>query len=248
MRAQELTAKAGHRSPPLKDGGERSAALRLLETYAALAERREHLFADVLKGQMPRQWSHYPEDDAIDQESGFQWFYHSHAPQDRPGAAEHGHIHLFARRNLWARRLRSTREMDFGKLGGEPATSENTRHLLAIGFDAKGIPTTLFTVNSWVTGDRMLSAGLTADLLDGIKLETGYQCIDAVIESLVRLCGAELQQLLARRDQALLSWPGESVLSDEKLEVLSEIVINLDAKLSFNQSRLSRARQRHRED
>lgn len=232
MRAQELTAKASHRSPPLKDGGERLAALRLLETYAALAERREHLFGDLLKGQMPRQWSHYPEDDAIDQESGFQWFYHSHAPQDRPGAAEHGHIHLFARRNLWGRRLRSTREMDFGKLGGEPATSENTRHLLAIGFDAKGIPTTLFTVNSWVTGDRMLSAGLTSELLEGMKLDTGNEAVDAMIESLARLYRDQIRELMAQRDEALFAWRGHNVLSDEKLELLSEISINVDERLS----------------
>lgn len=248
MRAQELTAKAGRRSPPSKDGCERAAALRLLETYSALAERGEHLFGDMLQGQMPRQWSHYPEDDAIDQESGFQWFYHSHARQDRPGAAEHGHIHLFARRKLWTRRLRSAQEMNFAKFVGEPAALENTRHLLAIGFDAKGIPKALFTVNSWVTGDRMLSAGLTSELLAGVKLDTGYECVDAVVESLVHLCGAELEQLLVQRDQALLSWQGKNVLSDEKLEVLSEIVIDVDEKLSISDPSSSRAWQRHRED
>ena len=71
----------------------------------------------------------------------------------RAGASEHGHIHLFARRKLWARRLRSAREIEFAKLTGEPAETESTRHLLTIGFDAEGIPTSLFTVNSWVTGD-----------------------------------------------------------------------------------------------
>src|ERR1035437_3391017 len=172
---------------PSVDGDERVAALRLLETYADLAQRGVHLFEDLLRGQMPRQWNHYPQGDAIDQESGFHWFYHSHSPEDRPGASEHGHIHLFARRKLWVRRLRSTCDIEFAKWTGEPAATENTRHLLTIGFDAKGIATTLFTVNSWVTGDRMLSAGLTSELLSAMKLNTSNEAVDTVIESLVGL-------------------------------------------------------------
>ncbi|MDR3370419.1 MAG: hypothetical protein P4L88_14830 [Rhodoferax sp.] len=173
VRAEELMAGSGHRTLPPIDGGEKAVGLRLLETYAGLAEQGAHLFVDLLGGQMPKQWSHYPEDDAIDRASGFHWFYHSHSPQDRPAVSEHGHIHLFARRKLWARRLRSAREIEFAKLTGGPAVAENTRHLLSTGFDAKGIPTTLFTVNSWVTGDRMLSAGLSYELLADMKLDTG---------------------------------------------------------------------------
>jgi hypothetical protein len=225
-------SKAVRPSSPSIDGGERVAALRLLETYANLAQRGAHLFEDLLGGQMPRQWNHYPQDDAIDQESGFHWFYHSHSPDDRPGASEHGHIHLFARRKLWARRLRSTCDIAFAKLTAEPAATQNTRHLLTIGFDAKGIATTLFTVNSWVTGDRMLSAGLTSELLCAMKLNTGNEAVDTVIESLVGLYRDEIHELLNQRDKALFAWKGNNVLSDEKLELLSEMAINVDAKLS----------------
>jgi len=232
VRSEELMARTGRRSLPSKDGAMRAAGLRLLETYAELARQGSHLFGDLLEGQMPRQWSHYPEDDAIDHDSGFHWFYHSHSPEDRPGASEHGHIHLFARRKLWSRRQRSTREMGFAKLKAEPAATENTRHLLTIGFDAKGIPTTIFTVNSWVTGDRMLSSGLTLELLSDIKLDTGNRAVDTVIESLVRLYQDEIGDLLARRDEILFGWSGVNVLSDEKLELLSEVDINVDAKLA----------------
>ena len=41
--------------------------------------------------------------------------------------------------------------------------------------------------NSWVTGDLLLSAKTTADLLDQIKLCTGNDVVDAVIKSSVRL-------------------------------------------------------------
>ena len=215
-------------APPVWEVGVGS---RLLETYAALAGRGEHLFAGLLGGRAPTQWAHYPDDDAIDGARRYQWFYHSHSPEDRPGALEHGHIHLFARRALWGRRLRSKSERKFAKLCGDPASDANTRHLLAIGFDAKGLPISLFTVNSWVTGDLMLGADLTMELLMSMVLDTGHPEVDAVVESTVRLYLPELCGLMAARDQALAAHVGPDKLADEGLELLSEIAVDLDATL-----------------
>ena len=208
------------------------APRRLLRTYAALAARGEHLLQGVLDGQRPRQWHHYPEDDAIDEASGYQWFYHSHAPEDRPGAKEHGHFHLFARRQLWARRLQSKAEKAFSTLTGNPDQRVETRHLLAIGMDAKGVPINLFTVNSWVTGDLMLSAPGTERLLGALRLDTGHPDIDAVLESVVALCLPEIRQLLAARDSALSTRPARGVLAERGLEILSAVAIDLDRKLA----------------
>lgn len=219
-------------SPASRIGTQAAAGSHLLGTYAGLAHRGDHLFGNLLGGESPKQWSHYPDDDAIDNVSGFQWFYHSHSPEDRPGAAEHGHIHLFARRKLWSRRLSSAREIQFATLGGGLNDDPNTRHLLTIGLDAKGVPMSLFTVNSWVTGDLMLSARTSVDLLKKIKLETGNEDVDSVIESIVRLYRSEIRELLERRDAALFSWGRPNVLSDESLEVLSELAISVDAKLA----------------
>lgn len=212
-------------------GGNLAASMRLLETYAGLAQRGEHLLDSLLNGQAPRQWGHYPEDDAIDPSSGFQWFYHSHSQEDRPESAEHGHIHLFARRKLWARRLRSASELKFAELAERAMPRVNTRHLMSIGFDAKGVPNSLFTVNSWVTGDLMLSAQTTAKLLDEMTLDTGNGRIDGVIECIVQLCKQEIRSLLADRDQQLFKRQAPGLLQDESLELLSEIAIDLDAKL-----------------
>ncbi len=231
VRAHALMGKASRSSRASSHAAQVAAGSRLLETYAGLAQRGAHLFGELLGGQTPKQWNHYPDDDAIDQGTGFQWFYHSHSPEDRPGAFEHGHIHLFARRKLWSRRLHSVREIEFGKLGSG-ASNPNTRHLLAIGLDAKGVPVSLFTVNSWVTGDLMLTAKTTADLLDRIRLDTGHPDVDAVVESLVRLCRVEIRTLLAQRDSALWAWPTPAVLTNERLDVLSELPICIDAKLA----------------
>ncbi|QCX48255.1 hypothetical protein E7Z57_03565 [Ralstonia pseudosolanacearum] len=240
VRTEELTSmkKVPPRSP--QPDAALAAGLRLLETYAGLAERGEHLLSRLLAGHAPRQWAHYPEDDAIDYSSGYQWFYHSHSPEDRPGAVEHGHIHLFARQPLWGRRLCSGSERAFAALSGNPSTTPTTRHLLTIGLDAKGLPISLFTVNSWVTGDLMLGADLTLELLASMTLDTGHPEVDAVIASVARLCAAELQVLMQRRDDALRSHSGPDKLQDEALELLSELRINLDAKLSALSTRRSR--------
>lgn len=223
VRAGELMAAA--RNP--------ATGPRLLETYAGLAERGEHLMGKLLGGEPPRQWRHYPDDDAIDAERGYQWFYHSHAPEDRPGAVtEHGHIHLFARRKLWSRRLRSVKELEFASIADNPDELVNTRHLIGLGLDAKGIPISLFTVNSWVTGDLMLSASNTALLLEQMTLDTGHREIDAVIECVIKLYRAEIRALLDQRDQLLFLRGPPGILRDESLEVLSEITIHIDSKLA----------------
>lgn len=232
MRAEELMRRPGRPPQLSRESLSRAAGARLLETYADLARRGEHLFSGLLAGEVPRQWSHYPEDDARDQDNGFQWFYHSHSPQDRPGSAEHGHIHLFARRKLWSRRLRSAHELEFSSLADDPHVPVSTRHLLCIGFDAKGLPITLFTVNSWVTGDLMLSAPTTLNLLDRLALNTGHAEVDAVIVGVVKLCRAEIRSMLEARDRLLMAKRKSGILRDESLEVLSERLIDLDEKLA----------------
>lgn len=207
------------------------AGQRLLAVYTDLAWRGEHLLTQLLADKIPKQWAHYPENDAIDHQRAYQWFYHSHSPEDRPAASEHGHIHLFARKPLWSRRLRAKSERAFAELCGNPSLKPTTRHLLTIGFNAKGLPISLFTVNSWVTGDLMLSHTSTLGLLTSMQLNTDYPEIDIVIQSIVQLCVPELQILMQQRDLALQQHQGSYKLADETLELLSEMSIDLDEKL-----------------
>lgn len=217
---------------PRAAGSHQVACLRLLQTYAELAQRKQHLLGNLLGEELPLQWTHYPENDAIDYVSGFQWFYHSHSAEDRSDSSEHGHIHLFARRKLWSRRLRSGTELQFTELTGSTDQQVNTRHLLCISFNSTGIPIALFTVNSWVTGDLMLSAKTTIHLLDKLKLDTGNSHIDTVIMSVVTLCKEEIRRLLETRDQQLLKAPKLGLLDNKSLECLSTIPIDLDDKLT----------------
>jgi len=93
------------------------------------------------------------------------------------------------------------------------------------------LPISLFTVNSWVTGDQMLSAKLTMQLLASIQLKTGHPRVDAVIECVIHLCQPEIQSVLRQRDTTVASFSGANKLQDEGLELLSEQPIDLDEKL-----------------
>lgn len=224
MRSEELSL----RKPRQVRGNRAEAAAQLLGVYAELAERGEHLLGRLLAGGPPRQWERLPADDAIDSAGLYQWFYHCHGPEDRPGDAEHGHLHLFARRALWAQLATSRDERAFHELCGRPKQDPETRHLLAIGLDAKGVPISLFTVNCWVTGDLMLSAARTARLLSDIALDTGHPEIDRMVVSVIQLCERDIQRLLAARDAALATRAPGAALEDETLEILSEERLDLD--------------------
>ena len=93
--------------------------------------------------------------------------------------------------------------MEFASLADDPNQQVSTRHLLSIGLDAKAIPMSLFTVNSWVTGDLMLSASNTALLLAQMTLDTGNEDVDAVIECIVKLYRDEILDILTKRDALL---------------------------------------------
>lgn len=204
----------------------------MLGVYARLAKRGAHLLGDLLAGASPVQWERLPTEDAVDAAGHYQWFYHSHAPEERRAGSEHGHIHLFARRALWAGLATTSDERGFRKLCGNPSSDAGTRHLMGIGLDAKGLPISLFAVNSWVTGDLMLGAERTARLLARIELDTGHPDIDLMIVSLARLCGEDIRSLLVKRDEALATRAPGVVLEDRTLEALAETVLNIDSRIA----------------
>ena len=231
VRCKKLSLAAPLGRPDVSVGVAKAAS-DLLGVYAGLAERGAHLLGDLLAGAPPVQWERLPDADAVDSAGRYQWFYHSHAPEDRPSDSEHGHIHLFARRAIWEGLSATPEEGAFRKLCGKPRSNAGTRHLIAIGFDAKGLPISLFAVNSWVTDDLMLSTDSTVRLLAEIDLDTGHPEIDAMIVSLIRLCQKDIETLLDERDRTLASRPPRGVLDDRALEILAEIPLNLDAKMA----------------
>lgn len=193
------------------------AGFRLLRCYAGLAEARRHLLDEVTSGGAVVEWRHYPEEDAVDDRHGYQWFYHAHPPEETRAAvpAEHGHLHLFARRRTWGR---------------QPA------HLLGIGLDARGVPVSLFTVHPCVTGGPLVDAAAAIRLLDRMVLDTGHPAVDTVVRAVVRLHAAELRTLMAARDATLAEYSAtakpEAVNGAEPPALLSCLRLDLDARLA----------------
>lgn len=213
------------------------AATEILACYATLAKQEKHLLSSLLHG-MPVQWAHYPENDVIDQHNGYQYFYHSHSPEDREDASEHGHFHLFARADHGRHELDPLAEQRFIDpiRGGQPATAK-TIHLLCISLDAKGVPTTLFTVNRWVTGDHLLSAAATLRLLARFKVEAQeYRLVNQWMAAVIRLFWPQIEELLLERDAKLIQLADltrhANLLDDETIEVLSSISIDLNEQVT----------------
>lgn len=211
-----------------------AAANALVDCYRRLARHREHLLAAILDKRAPVQWAHYPDDDAIGRDRRYQWFYHSHDPEDRAGSGEHGHIHLFARMEGVAAELNQAAEAQFLRSLGTRRRSATTRHLLAIGLNAVGVPISLFTVNRWVTGDLPLSGSATVALLESLRLDTGFDDLDTVIQSVVAIYHCEVRALIAARDAAWAarSARGPGTLEDRGLEVPSFIALDVDRRLA----------------
>lgn len=232
MRRQEVGAAA-------RSAARRAAGRELLSCYAALAERSAHLLDGLLQGRAPLQWEHYPADDAIDRGTGYQYFYHSHAPGQRPRAREHGHFHLFARLDGGRHRLDARHEARFraalGVTGAPPACE--LAHLLGVALTPKGVPRELFTVNQWVTGDRLLSARAVLRAVDGFALRAaGDPLVNRWLAALIALFRPQIGQLLAARDRRLRAALARgrrrtAVLDDRRLEVLSRLAIDVDARL-----------------
>lgn len=119
----------------------------------------------------PTFWTHYPEGDVLDTDTGAHWYYHSHAPgttenDDMSGSEpasrttrddghdndEHGHFHCFLRPQ--------------GKAGP-------IHHLVAISVDPYGKLRRLFTVAQHVVNDDALPARERIPLLEKFDVQLG---------------------------------------------------------------------------
>lgn len=214
------------------------SAESLLGCYTQLAEAQQHLLGPLLKGAKPRQWAHYPDDDVIDADTGFQYFYHSHSPDDRPDLVEHGHFHLFARLDASRRVIDVAGETQFlSRLRAAPAPDGKTASLLCIGLDPKGVPRSLFTVNRWVTGDHLLSADATLALLREFRITAGETAlINTWLAAMIGLFWPQIVELLHQRDRklgalAVVRPDGGDLLDDASIELLSSVQIDIDHQI-----------------
>jgi hypothetical protein len=188
------------------------AAREALFCETVLAKTGDNVLLETLRGAPSvTAWSHYPEGDVYDRDSGAQWYYHCHDPQ--PGAREHGHFHCFIR----------------------PDGAEGPiHHLAAVGVDPYGKLIRLFTVNQWVVGDTWADAEPTIALLERFNAEIGRPSylVNRWLTAILSLYHDDIAALIRRRDETLAAHKppqGVAAREDRALEVTSQIDVDLTA-------------------
>lgn len=205
-----MTAESARPAPAderrLEAAAELVAALREIEAGGG------NLITALLDGRDFVAFEHYPTDDRIDAETGAQVYFHAHHPGD---PHEAGHIHCFLNPE--------------GKGEGRPI-----HHLAAIGLDATGRPVRLFTVNRWVVTDDFIPAADLIALLPRFRFSTDAP-EDRFATAMFGLFRAEIAGLIAARDHAIARFaeahPESNVLADQRLEITSELPVDLPALL-----------------
>ena len=162
------------------------------------------------------EWQHYPINDLVDEQSGYEFYYHAHSVDEMPNG-EHGHFHVIKR------------------------DAQRFHHLIGISLDQKGLPVRLFTTNQWVTGEELVSAKLAIKSIKGFDMAIKGRMapVSKWIGALIQLFAAEIENLILERDQKIAQLVTEQgtrelVLNSKKHHVLTECKIHLMGRLSDN--------------
>jgi hypothetical protein len=174
---------------------------------AILAKSKTSVLLKTLPASDLSTWKHYPEQEVYDAATGAQWYYHCHDDSDALG--EHGHYHCFVRPE--------------GVDG--PAC-----HLIAIGVNARGKITRLFTVNQWVVGGQWFDAEATNSLLEAFNVELAHPdyLVNRWLTAAVSYYEDDIIRLNRERDEACskIGGPVEETFNNRSYEVLSEFKIS----------------------
>lgn len=209
------------------------AAHTVIETITQMAQEQRPLMLRVLPDDGESHfWKHYPKGDARDAKTRSRWYYHVHAPGSRD-EGEHGHFHLFLHRTQLPKGL----EPKVWPPQGEDCKAHVT-HLVGLSIDTVGIPRAWFTVNRFVTNEFLFPADVMIEHLPDFNVDETKEddLVNRFVTAMVALYREEIAELLRQRDARhveLVAKHGEKGYEKESgVEVLSQIPIDLDAKIS----------------
>lgn len=194
----------------MPDADKAQAAREALFCEQVLAKTGGNVLLETLReAKSVAAWEHFPPGDVFDADSGAQWYYHCHPPEE--GRAEHGHFHCFVRPDG----------------PGGPV-----HHLIAVGVDPYGKLIRLFTVNQWVVGDAWLDAEGTIALLPlfDVQLARPSYLVNRWLTAILGLYEKEIAALIRSRDQVIEAHrplDGTAPREDRALEVTSGLVVDL---------------------
>ncbi|MFP4154921.1 MAG: DUF6969 family protein [Halothiobacillaceae bacterium] len=194
-----------------------AGAERLVEIHSALANDGLSVLAELFRdGAEFRRWSHYPEHDAVDPQSGAMYYYHAHDQNERPDD-EHGHFHTFV---------------------ADPSGT-GFNHLVAVSMDARGMVRSLFTTNRWVTDEHIRSAAEVGTRLETFTVARARPSwlVAQWLQALLGLLEPQVRRLLVARDEVLgldrnpVMPQDAAVLEDRSLHVVGEEAVSLFAAI-----------------
>jgi len=220
------------------------AGREVLEWRRILAKTGDNPVGEVLKHEGPFYvLDHYPKGDVYDPESHAQWYYHAHDKAERPG--EHGHFHTFMRGGGIPEGIQPAALPDF-----QPKADKHDLvcHLIAVSMDRSGWPIKLFTTNRWVTAETWYAAHDVAAMLDGFDVQINKPSwpVNRWLTGMLRLFQPQIVHLLQERDERIRTWQREhpqtqNVYEDRRLEVTSEMPIDVEGQVEALQAALGRA-------
>ena len=217
---------------------EPAAALRaMLDAADEVAECRRvlhkgglNLVGEVLRGQGDFvELEHYPRDDVFDRETHSQYYYHAH----RGSEVEHGHFHTFLRA---AGMPPGAAPVADRASEPWPSGADALSHLVAISMDAWGDPIGLFTTNRWVTDETWYPAREAVRMLGRFRIDHAAPSwpVNRWIGAMLVLFRPQIVTLLRHRDEVVARWqaahPGQDVYEDRRLDVTSQVAIDVQAQ------------------
>ena len=170
--------------------------------------------------------------DARDAKTKSRWYYHVHAPGSRD-EGEHGHFHLFLHRT----QLPKGFEPKVWPPQGEDCKAHVT-HLVGLSIDTIGIPRAWFTVNRFVTNEFLFPADVMIEHLPDFNVDQTKEddLVNRFVTAMVALYREEIAELLRQRDlrhaELVVEHGDKAYEKQSGVEVLSQIPIDLDAKIS----------------
>ncbi|MFC1664556.1 DUF6969 family protein [Pseudomonadota bacterium] len=198
------------------------AGMVLQELKKKFRQDQTNVVACVMNDQPLEEWEVYPwEDGIIDNKNKSQYFYHSH-----PQSPEHGHFHIFKRH------------------------ANKLVHLIAIAMDDNAEPIELFTVNTWVTGEKVLPVQKIKRFVRAFKIASNNfdQRVGEFVVQVIKLYGAEIERLIDEREKVYAVYRtehgGSDPYEDRTLEVTSTLKINIDQKLQKLENAIARQQDR----
>jgi hypothetical protein len=218
------------------------AAAEATACLTAMAARGTNPVTEALGGAaVVEEWAHFPAGDIVDPVTHSQFYYHSHAAEERVDG-EHGHFHTFLRPKTLFPNLRPVAVPK----GADENDARWIAHLVGISTDASGRVIRLLPPNRGVTGEVWYDAAAVIAMLDRFAMSTDGPSpeLNRWVSAVTRMFRPQVEDLIRARDANVARYwaahPGSDVLDDRALQVTSEVPVDFLTQIRAIETALER--------